>query len=280
MLEGHARAGNATQCAWSPVSDVIASGFNDGIVRLWDANTFQPLHVLEHSENSSIDLLEFSPDGRWLLTGHHPSTCHIWDVTSGTGRQLSVPLQVQVRPPPFHNMPIVGAFNPASTRFAITSATGTIEILATRGGERGDMREAVLPCGRGTPGREAQHIAFSPDGNTVLTVPTYCLPSLTVMIWDAHTGARLLSLEGHVDRVWSASFSPCGKYVASASWDRTVRLWRTSDGSCVATLSDHKSDVRDVVFSPDGKTLVSGADNGSVIVRRMCDVLPIDERDP
>ncbi|MEG4206960.1 hypothetical protein QUA20_23915 [Microcoleus sp. Pol7_A1] len=33
-------------------------------------------------------------------------------------------------------------------------------------------------------------------------------------------------LKGHQDRVWSVSFSLDGKYIATASWDKTARLWQ------------------------------------------------------
>ena len=277
VLKGPVATGTsgATECAWSPVGDVIAcAGFLDDFARLWDTNTFQPLHVLKNTAGSRIVFVVFSPDGRWLLTGCHLGSYNIWDVASGTGRQIHAPL---IHPIPFgHIITPTAAFNPTSTRFVISSATGVSEILET-GGER---EPVVLECGTGRPGWMTRDLAFSPDGNLVLTVQRNHPPPNTMKIWDAYTGIELLSLEGHENGIWTACFSPCGKYIASASDDHTVRLWRTSDGSCIATLSDHESRVLCVVFSPDGKALISGGWNGSVIIRQMCDVFPVDERDP
>jgi WD40 repeat protein len=45
------------------------------------------------------------------------------------------------------------------------------------------------------------------------------------MVWDAKTGAEALTLKGHTDRVLSASFSPDGTRIVTASDDSTARVW-------------------------------------------------------
>ncbi|MBD2459261.1 ribosome assembly protein 4 [Nostoc sp. FACHB-87] len=72
------------------------------------------------------------------------------------------------------------------------------------------------------------------------------------------------TLEGHSSSVWSVSFSPDGKTLASGSGDNTIKLWDISTGKLLKTLSGHSSSVYSVSFSPDGKTLASGSDDNTI----------------
>jgi WD40 repeat protein len=66
-------------------------------------------------------------------------------------------------------------------------------------------------------------------------------------------------LEGHQDHVYSVSFSPDGKILASGSRDNTIKLWNIATGKEISTLYGHQKPVDSVSFSPNGKTLASGS---------------------
>ncbi len=73
----------------------------------------------------------------------------------------------------------------------------------------------------------------------------------------------------HMEEVYASAvcISPCERYVATASEDRTVRLWSTRDGELLWTFRDHDSPVTRVVFSENGRLLASADDVGRVCIR-------------
>jgi hypothetical protein len=86
----------------------------------------------------------------------------------------------------------------------------------------------------------------------------------TVGLWDAASGAELLCLRGHEERVWSVAFSPDGRRLASASGDGTVRLWDAASGAELLCLRGHEEWVLSVAFSPDGRRLASASGDDTV----------------
>jgi WD40 repeat protein len=67
-------------------------------------------------------------------------------------------------------------------------------------------------------------------------------------------------LKGHTDALTSASFSPDGQRIITASRDTTARVWDTT-GKPLAELKGHTDALTNANFSPDGQRIVTASDD-------------------
>ncbi|KAL3533367.1 hypothetical protein ACH5RR_006888 [Cinchona calisaya] len=75
-----------------------------------------------------------------------------------------------------------------------------------------------------------------------------------------NSGRRLYTLfQGHSGPVYSATFSPFGDFILSASSDSTIRLWSTKLNANLVCYKGHNYPVWDVQFSPVGHYFASSS---------------------
>ena len=74
----------------------------------------------------------------------------------------------------------------------------------------------------------------------------------------------LQTLTGHNARVWSASYSPDGRKIVSASDDKTIKIWDANMEKCLQTLTGHTSWVVSASFSPNGAKVVSASNDKTI----------------
>ena len=259
-------AGAVNSVAFSSDGHTLASGSDDGSVRLWDVA--DPAHPrllsqpLTGTGIAAVASVAFSPDGHTLASGDDDGTIRLWDVAD------------PAHPRPLGQPPVIGgaavasvAFSPDGHMLASGDDDGIIRLW--------DVADPAHPRPLGQPlasgGAAVASVAFSPDGHMLASGDDDGI----IRLWDvadpAHPrplgqpiGPTLTSGTVAVD---SVAFSPDGHALASGNADGVVQLWDVADPAHPGALGQPPvigGAVDSVAFSPDGHALAGGGLDGTV----------------
>jgi WD40 repeat protein len=220
-LKGH--NGTVWTVALSNDGKKIASGGNDGIVNIWDVETGNLLQKLQ-GHKRIVWSVKFSPDGAKVASSSFDFSIKLWNVADGK----------LVWDNKEHKETVVDiAFSHDGKLLASTSDDKTIKIW--------DLAEQKLTRTMKVA-EHVQAVAFSPDDKRLLTGgrdkpqigeflqvifgDSKFNPGVSARLWDVETGNLLQTFTKHANDVMDVAYSHDGKWIATASADKTVELWR------------------------------------------------------
>lgn len=227
--------------AFDAKGDLLATGFGDGTVRIFDVGTGELLRVLA-GHTHGVRSVAFRFDGQTLASGSDDKTVRLWDLASGRCIRVLEGHKNWVKSV---------AFSPDGRTLASGSWDHTIRLWDFATGYCSRVLEGHKNC-------IVASVAFSPDGKRLAS------GDKDVRLWDVISGRCLRVLVGHSNNILSVAFGPDGNSLASGSSDKTVRLWRVDSDRCSGVLHGHKNPVWSVAISPDGKTLASGSSDNTI----------------
>lgn len=258
-FEGHTDI--ITDVSFSPDQKLAISASMDNTVIFWDLETGKPVRKITNDQ--PVNCATISHDGKYLLTGSsEQNNVKVWDTE--TGQLVNILLSDGAS----GNVWDI-AFNKNNQH--------VIAGIGMRGfPSEGYLVEWDLTTGQMvrqiTTDSTARSVAFSPDGNTILTAVyeslegTFGMLMATsiVTLWDAQTGQELQRFVAGFNTLPSIAFSPDGRLFVSASYDQRLILWDIETGEIVHRLTGHANRIHDVEFSSDGKHLLSASEDGTL----------------
>lgn len=264
---------------------LVAVGGENGAIALF-RDTAGPAQQLRH-HSDAIEMLAFSPDGRWLAAASADGAASIWEVATGR-LQASIPHEARVRTVAFN---LDGSLLLTSSRFhaflwrwqeSTTRPLVTLDLgqlmktdiitgaaihptqpwlaIVTRDGRTllWDYRamQVVVEAADDRANGRAQ---FSPDGSLVVSESNE-----GVLLLRDSSSLRLRAFPAaHRGGIAGFAFDPSGTLIATIGFDQTAKVWRIADGVEVTRMGTDGVPAA-IAFSSASEVAIAGA-NGSVV---------------
>ncbi len=274
--------------AWSPDAKIIASGGKDSIIKTWYAENGQKCSKPLKGHKQYITALSWepyhlNPKCQRLVSASKDETLMVWNVIlskcefclsghtksvtgvtwAGDGHIYSCGQDCTIR-----------VWNP-ETRQQVKLLTGhahwvntmamSTDYVLRRGAfdfncnPLGDksleelQKEAKIRYEKETKGRLLRIVTGSDDN--------------TLCIWEPEKSEKPIArLTGHQGVVNQVCFSPDGRIIASASFDKSIKIWEASTGKFLGTLRGHVGAVYRVAWSGDSRMLASASKDSTAKV--------------
>ncbi len=184
-------------------------------------------HKIISRRSDKFNDANFSPDGRWLVTGDNSNIITLWDAQSG--KKVSS-LYGYLSFPPEDGL----GLDPNSYWESFTSS-----LLALK-----------------------NDVQLSPDGKYAYRSKI----GFEVRKWELATGQIVQRYGGHNKVVLDFDLSKNGSLLLTGSGDRTAHLYDANTGTLLKVFKGHQGMIWDVSFSNDESRMVSSSSDGSVRV--------------
>ncbi|MEN9517461.1 MAG: hypothetical protein RLZZ381_49 [Cyanobacteriota bacterium] len=229
----------------------LISANDDSIVQLRSKSNHRLITSYSHPE--SVNHLSLSQDGKLLATTTIDGKINIWN-------QKGILQQSLVG----HTGEITNIkFFPNNTN---SNSSNSYKLIST--GVDKTVRTWQIFNRYSERVEEIYSVAISPKNLDTFTIAKGDVNGDSKLeIWRNNldgTQKLLRTLPGQQTTISQIKYSPDGKIIAAATWDKTIQLWNAQTGKLINTLKGHQDGVNSITFSPNGQFLISGSEDKTI----------------
>ena len=237
--------GAITDLAINPLGDIIASSSTDHTVRLW-TNAVGGKNKILKCHPSPIRSVDFSSDGKLLMTGSNDKTIKIFElypkhkfISSYKGHS---------------NWVRCARFSPDNRLIGSCGDDNAVIIF--------DVEQKSVNYRFLDHTSNVNSCRFSPDGTIIASAGD----DGKIKLFDIRMGRLIQHYDAHNDKINCISYHQSGNYIISGSDDSTIKIWDLKMGQILYTVHGHRGKVKSVNFNIDGDYFCSGGEDSIVMV--------------
>jgi WD40 repeat protein len=226
----------------------LASSEWDNAIRLWEPNSGNCLHVLEHTDDASNFYfgVAWSPDGQRLAAGTHRHGVQVFNMTADYHTSNPHPVPAWIR----HV-----AWSPDATQVAGGGDDGAIYVWDTVEGRL--LKQLVGHYSRIT------NVAWNPAGHWLASGASGNIGG-ELFVWEMPAGALIHTFAGHPETVSAVAWGD--NQLISGSTDGILRWWDVRSGECVRQQEAHQGTITSLRRSPAKDKLASCGNDGNIMI--------------
>jgi WD40 repeat protein/transcriptional regulator with XRE-family HTH domain len=236
--------GSILAVAFSPDSQLLATGDSNNVVSLWQVSDGQS-RAMFRGHQGWVWAVSWSLDGQMLASGAEDQSIRLWDIKSERCLAILLGHQSTVRSV---------AWQPKGHLLASSGDEHEVRLWDTR-------NKAEFKTLQGHS-NWVMSIAWSLNGQILASASL----DQTIRLWDVQSGRCLKTLSGHTHGIWSVVWSPNGELLATGSKDQSVKLWDVESGQCLQTLQRNHAGIFSIAWSPDSRMLASVGEDQNITI--------------
>lgn len=272
-LEGHSNHVNSV--AFSPDGTKIISGSEDGIIKIWEANSGKCIQTLK-GYSSKVESVAWSPDGKYIVCGEDGGHVKMWEANSWERIKT-----LEINSCYAYSV----AWSPDG-KYIVCGESRGLKIFDANSGEIIKNMSKILYRDmlilQSSNFSIEKSVSWSPDSKYIVSGSYYGNLEVwngNVKIWDVNSGICIKTIkviEKTHSNVRSVSWSPDGKYIVIVHEEGYVYIWDVNSRKCIQNLTRCLEHAYSVSWSPDGKYIVIGYSFSDSILLPGCGIRIFD----